>query len=150
MLIFSVTPAWAQEPSPKSVDPMAEFRVEQLKKAFNAIEGTRWYQHHRQYDRTWKTGSARIIVTESSKLLDRSLSPALPLPTNFTMAQILLFPTEAGLRTCSRAQSVSLYRLPAATLFGLPKDTSLITRQLVSKFNLPVRNACQAAREVRA
>jgi hypothetical protein len=55
MLIFSVAPACAQEPQ-KSVDPMAEFRVEQFKKALNAIEGTAWYQRHRQYDPQLENG----------------------------------------------------------------------------------------------
>jgi len=116
---------------------------------------------------TWKTGSAWKIVTASSKLLDRSRSRtqsrfrtqsrsrmrsrSSPLLTKFTTFQVRLM--EEDLRTCSRAQGVSLYRLRAAKLIGLPKDTpkgSRITRLYVGKFNLPVRNACQAtALEVR-
>jgi hypothetical protein len=50
MLIFSVAPACADEPGPKSPDPEAEFRVEQCRKALNALDATTWYLHHRQYD----------------------------------------------------------------------------------------------------
>jgi hypothetical protein len=52
MLIFSVAPACGQVPAANqnSSDPMAEFKVEQLKKALQAREGKAWYGHHRQYD----------------------------------------------------------------------------------------------------
>jgi hypothetical protein len=79
MLIFSVAPACAQEPpaSQKSPDPMAEFRVEQIKKALNAIEGKAWYLHHRLYDPQLENG---ICVENCDGVVEVSRSVPLPVP----------------------------------------------------------------------
>jgi hypothetical protein len=57
MLISCVAPACADDNTAQTTaHPMEEYRVEQLKKDFNAKDGTTWYLHHRQYDPKLENG----------------------------------------------------------------------------------------------